>query len=103
LQELAQQNPHLSKWEFFKAGCSLGQDIMGPLINVLVLIFMAAELPMTILYLRDNNTLHYTFQFALSLGIVQSLISAVGIVINVPLTAAGSMLFLHRTSKEAAK
>jgi hypothetical protein len=24
-------------------------------------------------------------------------------VINVPLTAAGSMLFLHRTSKEAAK
>lgn len=102
LQELAQQNPHLSKWEFFKAGCSLGQDIMGPLINVLVLIFMAAELPMTILYLRDNNTLHYTFQFALSLGIIQSLISAVGIVINVPLTAAGSMLFLH-PGKEAAK
>lgn len=102
LSELAKQNPGLSAWQFFKAGCSLGQDIMGPLINVLVLIFMAAELPMTILYLRDNNTLVYTFEFALSLGIIQSLISAVGIVINVPLASAGSLLFLPK-KKEGGK
>lgn len=41
---------------------------------------MAEALPMTILYLRDNNTLVYTFKYTLSLGVIQSLSSAIGIV-----------------------
>lgn len=82
------------------SGRTLGQEIMGPLINVLVLIFMAEALPMTILYLRDNNTLVYTFEFALSLGVIQSLISAVGIVLTVIFATLASSVFLTKVTKK---
>lgn len=93
LSSLIEDNAELTKKQLFSSGLEIGREIMGPLINVLVLIFMAEALPMTILYLRDNNTLAYTFQFGLSLGILQSLVSAIGIVLNIPVAALCSLLF----------
>lgn len=94
LYNLSRHKPDLNFRELIKSGRTLGQEIMGPLINVLVLIFMAEALPMAILYLRDNNTLKYTFEFALSLGIIQSLISAIGIVLTVVFATLCSTVFL---------
>lgn len=94
LYNLSCHKPNLSFKELIISGRTLGQEIMGPLINVLVLIFMAEALPMAILYLRDNNTLKYTFEFALSLGIIQSLISAIGIVLTVVFATLCSSVFL---------
>lgn len=96
LYALCQHRKNLTFKELFMSGRNLGQEIMGPLINVLVLIFMAEALPMTILYLRDNNTLVYTFQFALSLGVIQSLISAIGIVLTVIFATLSSSIFLKK-------
>ncbi|WP_297819150.1 YibE/F family protein [uncultured Lactobacillus sp.] len=98
LYALCHHRKDLTFKELFLSGRTLGQEIMGPLINVLVLIFMAEALPMTILYLRDNNTLVYTFQFALSLGVIQSLISAVGIVLTVIFATLASSVFLEKFS-----
>ena len=64
--------------------------------TVLVLIFMAEALPMTILYLRDNNTLVYTFKYTLSLGVIQSLSSAIGIVLTVIFATLASSVFLKK-------
>ena len=69
---------------------------MGPLINVLVLIFIAEALPMTILYLRDNNTLAFSFEFTLSLGAIQSLMSAIGICLTVIFASLTSLVFLKK-------
>ena len=104
LYVLCQHKNDLTFKALFNSGRTLGQEIMGPLINVLVLIFMAEALPMTILYLRDNNTLVYTFQFALSLGVIQSLISAIGIVLTVIFATLASSIFLkHPISVKEAK
>ncbi|KRL62792.1 YibE/F family protein [Lactobacillus psittaci] len=99
LYELCQRKPTLKAQELLLSGRSMGQEIMGPLINVLVLIFMAEALPMTILYLRDNNTLRFTFEFTLSLGMIQSLMSAIGICLTAVFASVASLTFLH--SKEA--
>lgn len=103
LHALCEHKNDLTFKALFISGRTLGQEIMGPLINVLVLIFMAEALPMTILYLRDDNTLVYTFEFALSLGVIQSLISAVGIVLTVIFATLTSGVFLNKkvTVKEA--
>ncbi len=100
LYALCDRHKDLTFKELFMSGRTLGQEIMGPLINVLVLIFMAEALPMTILYLRDNNTLVYTFEFALSLGVIQSLISAVGIVLTVIFATLASSVFLTKVTKK---
>lgn len=100
LYNLSCHKPNLSFKELIMSGRTLGQEIMGPLINVLVLIFMAEALPMAILYLRDNNTLKYTFEFALSLGIIQSLISAIGIVLTVVFATLCSTVFLKEKRQQ---
>lgn len=104
LYALAKHKVDLTFKELFLSGRTLGQEIMGPLINVLVLIFMAEALPMTILYLRDNNTLVYTFKYTLSLGVIQSLSSAIGIVLTVIFATLASSVFLkNKKIEEAAK
>lgn len=100
LYALAKHKADLTFKELFISGRTLGQEIMGPLINVLVLIFMAEALPMTILYLRDNNTLVYTFKYTLSLGVIQSLSSAIGIVLTVIFATLCSAVFLRNKKAE---
>ncbi|WP_270457674.1 YibE/F family protein [Lactobacillus gasseri] len=102
LYALAKHKVDLTFKELFLSGRTLGQEIMGPLINVLVLIFMAEALPMTILYLRDNNTLVYTFKYTLSLGVIQSLSSAIGIVLTVIFATLASSVFLKNKKVEGA-
>ncbi|MDF7638151.1 YibE/F family protein [Lactobacillus sp. ESL0791] len=95
LYELVQTKKGLTAQQLINSGRTMGQEIMGPLINVLVLIFMAGELPMTIIYLRDNNSLSSAFGFTLSLGATQSVISAIGIVLTVIFATGCSLVFLN--------
>lgn len=100
LYEIVQIRPNITRKELIQSGRTMGQEIMGPLINVLVLIFIAEALPMTILYLRDNNTLGSTFGFTLSLGATQSVISAISIVITVIFATGASLFFLQKNQNE---
>lgn len=88
LVALKQERPELSKRALFNSGRQIGQAIMGPLINVLFFIFMAETLPMTLIYLRNGNTWAYSFSMNMSLGMLSSLISAIGIVLTVLLASA---------------
>lgn len=94
LYELIQTKKDITMKQLVQSGRTMGQEIMGPLINVLVLIFIAGALPETILYLRDNNTLASTFGFTLSLGATQSVISAIGIVLTVIFVTGCSLFFI---------
>lgn len=87
LVALKQERPELSKRALFDSGRQIGQAIMGPLINVLFFIFMAETLPMTLIYLRNGNTWSYSFSMNMSLGMLSSLISAIGIVLTVLLAS----------------
>lgn len=101
LSEIIYHNPKITGQQLWQSGKAIGQEIMGPLINVLFLIFMADALPMTILFLRNNNAIAYTFEYTLSLGVLQSLISAIGIVLTVPTATICAYHFLVK--KEANK
>ncbi|BDR59881.1 YibE/F family protein [Lactobacillus xylocopicola] len=95
LYELVQTTTDLTAKQLINSGRTMGQEIMGPLINVLVLIFMSEALPQTIIYLRDNNSLKSAFGFTLSLGVTQSVISAIGIVLTVVFATGCSLWFLE--------
>lgn len=87
LFEIFKDNQNLSTWQLFLTGRKIGSSIMGPLVNVLFLIFIAGTFPMLILFLNNGNTWGYTLYMIMSLGIVQSLISAIGIALTVPITS----------------
>ena len=56
----------------------------GALSNTLFLIFIAEQVPMAVLYLRNGNNWGFTYTMNLSLGMIQTLISAIGIVLTTP-------------------
>lgn len=94
LATLKQERPQLSRMAIFKSGRQIGKSIMGPLINVLFFIFMAETLAMTLLYLKNGNTWHYSFSMNMSLGMTSSLISGIGIVLTVILSSVFAGLWI---------
>lgn len=85
--EMKASMPEVSKTQLFKSGHQVGKSIMGPLINVLFLVFFAESFAIGVLYFRTGNTIAYTFEWTMSLGVVQSLISGIGIALVVPTAA----------------
>lgn len=94
LFELKQTNPKISARQLFISGKQVGQAVMGPLINVLLLIFFAETFTMAVLYFKTGNTFAYTFEWTMSLGIIEALISAIGVVLVVPSASLLSAWFL---------
>jgi uncharacterized membrane protein len=82
--------------ERFMAGMAIGRAVMGPLIAVLFMIFMADTFIETVMWLRNNNTIAYTVSWVMGLGFTQSLISAFGIVLAVPITSGLAALLGRR-------
>ncbi|KRM13524.1 YibE/F family protein [Paucilactobacillus suebicus] len=96
LFELKQLNPDVTAKSLFLSGRRVGQSIMGPLINVLFMIFMADTFTMSLLYLKNGNSWGYTFAMNMGLGTVQSLISGIGIVLAIPVASALAGILLGK-------
>lgn len=84
LFELKRSQATVSFKQLFESGRQVGKKIMGPLINVLLLIFFAETFTLAILYFRTGNSFGYTFEWTMSLGLVQTLISGIGITLVIP-------------------
>ena len=96
LFELKTLDPAVSFSQLFKSGRNVGRSIMGPLVNVLFLILMADTFTSALMYLKNGNSIVYTFNMNMSLGMVQSLVSGIGIVLAVPLVSFFAATLLGR-------
>lgn len=96
LFSLKRERPDISNGELIKAGRNMGGEIFGALNNVLFLIFIAEQLPMAVLFLRNGNNWSFTYISNLSIGMIQTLISAIGIVLTVPIGLLCFKLFTLR-------
>lgn len=100
--EIKRENPQVKQQQLFKSGMEVGRSILGPLINVLLLIFFAETFAMAVLFFRTGNSTGYTFEWTMSLGIVQSLISGIGIALVVPAASALAALVLKGGPTDAS-
>ncbi|XIF19519.1 MAG: YibE/F family protein [Acetilactobacillus jinshanensis] len=100
---LVRERPLISRKQIFLSGRNIGKSIMGPLINVLFFIFMGSALPLALLFLKNGNSWGYSFTMNMSLGVVQSLISAIGIVLAVLLSSFFASLWIKSNRKAGAE
>lgn len=98
LQQLRQEGAGLDFVGTFKAGLDLGRQLVGPLISILFMIFMAETIPMAMIYLHNGTSIVTTFHWTMYLGVAQALISAIGIVLAIPMTSALASIFLRGRS-----
>lgn len=87
LIEMKKEVSDVPEQTLFKSGINIGRELIGPLINILLFIVIAENLNVVLLYLSNGNSVGYTVNMTLSLGIAQLLISAIGIVLTVPITS----------------
>ena len=87
LIEMKKEIKDVNEKTLFKSGINIGRELIGPLINILLFIVIAEHLNVVLLYMSNGNSIGYTFEMTLSLGFAQLLISAIGIVLTVPITS----------------
>lgn len=100
--EVKAANPKITRWQLFVVGRNVGKTIMGALTSVLFLIFISSTLTMSLLYLRNGNSWAYTFQMNMALGLVQTIIAGIGIVLTVPVASWLAAYFGTRKLQQAA-
>lgn len=94
--EVRKSRPTISKMELFRVGNNIGKSIMGALISVLFLIFMVQTFAISILYLKNGNTWAYTIRFNMILGLTQTVIAGIGIVLSVPIASGLTAYFSEK-------
>lgn len=99
--EVKAANPKITRWQLFVVGRNVGKTIMGALTSVLFLIFISSTLTMSLLYLRNGNSWAYTFQMNMALGLVQTIIAGIGIVLTVPVASWLAAYFGTRKLQQA--
>lgn len=86
LFEIKEQKPLISKKELTQAGQTIGQEILGPMTNIMVFSYLSGAIPLIIIFLKNNMSFTYTFSITLSLEITRALVGCIGIILTIPLT-----------------
>lgn len=90
LTELKEKNPSLTPWELFTSGINIGSDIVGTMINTLILAYIGSSLfdiiiiSIHIKELPMIRLLNYEF---IAVEILKSFAGSIGILAAIPLTA----------------
>lgn len=90
LDELKQKNTNLSSFEIFRSGMTIGSDIIGTMVNTLILAYIGSSL-FTVMLLVMQRTEYpliriLNFEF-MAVEIMRSLCGSIGILFVVPVTS----------------
>lgn len=100
LHELSNNNPRLSAGELFRSGMNIGHDMIGTMVNTLILAFTGGSFALLLMI----SGLHMEYkQFIniplISIEIIQAVSGSMGILLAVPLTNAATIFFIKRKVK----
>jgi uncharacterized membrane protein len=101
LWEVHEANPTKNFNELFKVGMNVGQDVMGTMVNTLILAYAGSSLPTIMLISQINPA--YLFNMELTVKeIILSIVGSIGLILTIPLTAFLSSLFYSKFIKNAS-
>lgn len=95
IHEIFQANPALSKKELFRSGMNVGKDMVGTMTNTLVLALLGSSFVLIIYLYSLGLTFHqFISSTYLSIEVISSISSSIGVILSIPLTAAFTSLLL---------
>lgn len=90
LYELKEHHKELNKYQIFKSGMNIGSDIIGTMVNTLILAYVGSSLFTIILFMLQKENfpliriLNYEF---IAVEVLRSLFGSIGILVAVPITS----------------
>jgi uncharacterized membrane protein len=100
--EVKRANPLLAFKGLFRSGFNVGKDVLGTMVNTLILAYAGGSLPLLLLFMANN--LKYMSIINMDLvatEIVRSLAGSFGLLIAVPLTAVIASFLMTKYEKKA--
>ncbi|HIY27644.1 MAG TPA: YibE/F family protein [Firmicutes bacterium] len=86
--EIHTQSPHLSRWQLFRSGMTVGRDVMATMADTLVMAFAGSSLSMLVLnYAYDLSMNQILNSSSIGIEIMQAVSGSIGIVMSVPLVS----------------
>lgn len=100
IEEIYKANPSLTGKDLFQGGMNVGKDVMGTMINTLVLAYVGSSLPLLLLFIAYEAPMIDIINLdIISTEILRSLAGSVGLVLTIPITALISSSLIKK-SKE---
>jgi uncharacterized membrane protein len=96
LAELIHNDKKISVKALKSSGINVSSDVMGTMISVLLFTTFSGVIPILILALRNNLTIHNAITMFGSIEIIRFLSSSLGIVITIPIALFLSIKLLKR-------
>jgi uncharacterized membrane protein len=105
LLEISQANPGYDRKKLFESGMNIGRDIIGSMVNTLVLAYTGASLTLILLFSMQKDDFPLikimNMEF-ISAEIVRSLAGLFGMVLAIPVTAAVAAFIYTRYRKNSS-
>ncbi|MDD3000713.1 MAG: YibE/F family protein [Candidatus Riflebacteria bacterium] len=103
LKEIFIANPDYTKKEMFKSGMNIGRDIIGSMVNTLILAYTGASLSLILVFSmqrEDFPLIKIMNMEFICTEVVRSLAGLFGMVLAIPITAfVGSIIYLHKDKR----
>lgn len=104
IEEIYNANKDLSIKELFNAGMNVGKDIMGTMINTLILAYAGTSIPLLLVFMAYETSLTKIFNLdVIATEIVRSLSGSIGLILTIPITALIASTLIKRTRNRKDK
>ncbi|MFJ5714106.1 YibE/F family protein [Neobacillus sp. NPDC093127] len=101
VHEVYEANPTLSKRELFISGINVGRDMMGTMVNTLILAFTGASLTSLILIYAYNVPFNQLINMDfVAIEVIQGVSGSIGVILTVPIVAYISSRIMPKFKKE---
>ena len=98
LDEIKRHSPNISASKLFHSGMSIGRDLIGTMVNTLILAFVGSSFTLILMVVGLSMSFTQYINIPLiSIEIIQALAGSIGIILTVPLT---NIIFIIVNKKE---
>jgi len=88
INEITEANPYLSRMDLFKSGMTIGKDVMGTMINTLILAYIGSSVFLILIFMvNDIPLINIINMDIVATEIVRALSGTIGLIGAIPLTA----------------
>lgn len=102
IAEVRRANPLLTFKGLFQSGFNVGKDVLGTMVNTLILAYAGGSLPLLLLFMANDMAYMSIINLDLvATEVVRSLAGSFGLLIAVPLTAVAASLLMSKLVKKA--
>lgn len=104
IDEINKANPKLSRARLFRSGMNVGKDVMGTMVNTLILAYTGSSIPMLLLFMAYETELSKVFNLdVVATEVVRSMAGSIGLILTIPITAFIASYLIKEKKKDINK